>query len=398
MFLKQLRKRNPKLIQTGVALHQKGLIPANSYLLDIDTISKNARMMAEEGEKCHLKVFAMTKQIGRNPVAIKAMVEAGIPAGVCVDMNDARPMLDAGMKIGHLGHLVQVPFAETKAAADMKPMYWMVYNEEKAKAISDVVKPPALQKVMARIYGEGDSFYRGHEAGFPAEKILETAKRIQAMEGLRFAGIATFPAQLYDRKSGRVEPTHNYGTLIKTADFLRKNGYPELEANAPGTTSSHIFKRLAEDGVTQVEPGHGLTGTTPIHAYEEMPEEPAYVYISEVSHFYGGKPYCYGGGMYIDPVFEPYSVKACVGSDPEDALNCQIPCEMPKPEAIDYYGILEPEKGQKVKVGDTVIFGFRAQMFVTRAYVVPVSGISRNEPKVEGIYFTDGRKVGWPAW
>ena len=195
-----------------------------------------------------------------------------------------------------------------------------------------------------------------------------------------------------------MKATHNYNTLIKTADYLRNHGYPEIEVNAPGTTSSHIFKRLAEDGVIQVEPGHGLTGTTPIHAYEDMPEMPGYIYVSEVSHFYGGKPYCYGGGMYIDPVFDDYDVQACVGRDGDDALKCRISCEMPKPKAIDYYGILNPGKEQKINVGDTVVFGFRAQMFVTRAYVVPVSGISKNEPKVEGIYFTDGRRVGWPEW
>lgn len=138
MFLNKIIQRNPKLIQTGVELHQKGLIPANSYVLDIDTISYNAKLMAEEGERYHLKVFAMTKQIGRNPVAIKAMVDAGIRAGVCVDMSDARPMTASGMEIGHLGHLVQVPFAETKAAAKLNPRYWMVYNLEKAKAVSEV--------------------------------------------------------------------------------------------------------------------------------------------------------------------------------------------------------------------------------------------------------------------
>lgn len=401
MFLKQIAKRNPKLIQAAVELHQKGLIPSNSYLLDLDVIFHNAKLMAEEGRKYGLKVFAMTKQIGRNPAAIKVMMEAGIDAGVCVDMNDARPVYQAGMKIGHLGHLVQVPVKETEAALKMRPMYWTVYNLEKAEAVSEAMQRSGIQHIqnmMARIYGEGDSFYHGHEAGFSIGSILETAKRIGEMKGLRFAGISTFPAQLYNTLAKRVEPTHNYGTLIETADRLRKSGYPDLEVNAPGTTSSHIFQRLAADGVTQAEPGHGLTGTTPIHAYEELPELPGYVYVSEVSHFYGGKPYCYGGGMYIDPVFDPYEVKACVGREGDAALRNRIICEMPDAKAIDYYGILQPEKGQKAEVGDTVVFGFRAQMFVTRAYVAAVSGISQGRPKVEGIFFTDGRKVGWPEW
>ena len=398
MFLNQIAKRNPKLIQAAVELHQKGQIPSNSYLLDLDVISHNAKIMAEEGRKYGLKVFAMTKQIGRNPAAIETMIKAGIDAGVCVDMNDARPVHHAGMKIGHLGHLVQVPAWETEAALKMHPMYWTVYNFEKAQAVSEAVQLPETQNIMTRIYGEGDSFYHGHEAGFCVDGIMETAERIEGMKGLRFAGISTFPAQLYDAAAKRVEPTRNYVTLIRTADRLRKNGYPDLEVNAPGTTSSHIFERLAGDGVTQVEPGHGLTGTTPIHAYEELPELPGYVYVSEISHFYGGKPYCYGGGMYIDPVFDPYEVKACVGREADAALQNRISCEMPDAKAIDYYGILQPEKGQKAEVGDTVVFGFRAQMFVTRAYVAAVSGISKGRPKVEGIYFTDGRKVGWPEW
>lgn len=398
MFLNKLIKRNPDLIKTGVLLHQRGLIPANSYVLDIDTIRENARLMAVEGKKHNLNVFAMTKQIGRNPVAIRAIMESGIEAAVCVDMNDARPVYEAGMAVGHLGHLVQVPSAETRTGLNMKPWYWTVYNYEKALAISRELNPSEHQNIMIRIFGTGDTFYHGHEAGFPVESILEAAHRLQAMKGLNFSGIATFPAQLFQPESCSVEPTHNYGTLIKTADYLRKNGYPELEVNAPGTTSGHIFKRLADDGVTQVEPGHGLTGTTPVHAYEDLPEKPAYIYVSEVSHNYGGKPYCFGGGMYIDPVFKPYDVKACVGADPDDALRQPISCEIPAPESIDYYGILQPERNRDVKIGDTVVFGFRAQMFVTRSYVVPVSGISGNQPRVEGVFAVDGRRVGWPKW
>lgn len=398
MFLNQLIKRNPDLIKTGVFLHQKGLIPANSYVLDIDAIRENAKIMAEEGKKYNLNVFAMTKQIGRNPVAIRAIMEAGIHAAVCVDMNDARPVHAAGMAVGHLGHLVQVPFAETQAGRNLHPWYWTVYNYEKALAISRVLDNSERQNIMVRIFGKDDTFYRGHEAGFPEEGILEAADRIQEMKGLDFSGIATFPAQLYRPESASVEPTPNYKTLIRTADHLRRHGYPALEVNAPGTTSSHMFRRLAADGVTQVEPGHGLTGTTPVHAYEDLPEKPAYVYVSEVSHRYEGKPYCFGGGMYIDPVFGQYDVKACVGADPEEALKRRISCEIPEPKAIDYYGILQPDRDQDVRVGDTAVFGFRAQMFVTRAYVVPVSGISGNQPKVEGVFSTDGRKMGWPEW
>lgn len=398
MFLNKIIEKNPQLIEACVSLHQEGRIPANSYILDIDTISQNARLMAEKGKACGLKVFAMTKQIGRNPVAIKAIMESGISAGVCVDMNDARPMYAAGMQIGHLGHLVQVPVHETEAGIAMSPLYWTVYNMEKAKEISDHLPAGRVQKVMTRVYMEGDTFYKGHEGGFPIETIVQTAGELEKLPGIKFAGLTTFPTQLFVDDRCLVEHTHNYQTILKAAEQLKEAGYTDIEINAPGTTSSMLFEEMASRGVTQVEPGHGLTGTTPIHAYKDLAEEPAMVYVSEVSHFHGGRPYCFGGGMYIDPVFPPYDVKACVGADPVTAMQQRITCDIPSPAAIDYYGILNPETSQKVHVGDTVVFGFRAQVFVTRAYVIPVSGIKSGKPCAEGIFTSDGREVGWPEW
>jgi len=155
---------------------------------------------------------------------------------------------------------------------------------------------------------------------------------------------------------------------------------------------------LAAAGTTQVEPGHGLTGSTPLHAVRDLPEDPAMLYLSEISHIYNGHPYCFGGGLYIDPVFPPYDVQALVGADPDAALGNAVKATLPPPSAIDYYGILDPNEGKPIRTGDTVIFGFRVQAFVTRAYVVPVSGISKGEPAVEGIWTPHGQKAKWPSW
>ena len=227
---------------------------------------------------------------------------------------------------------------------------------------------------------------------------MKTARQIDAFRGVTFAGVTTFPALLYNHEQKAILPTHNLATLEKTAELLKKNGIGKVEVNAPGTTSSISFETLANAGVTQIEPGHGLTGTTPLHAVSDLPEKPAMLYVSEVSHFYNGKPYCFGGGMYIDPVFPQYPVKACVGSDPGRAVEQKIICDIPEPSAIDYYGILQPETDASVKEGDTAVFGFRAQAFVTRAYVAPVSGLSQGRPVVEGVWSVDGRKAGWPEW
>lgn len=394
MFLDVLTRRNPDFIRAAVRLHQAGEIPANSYVLDLDALSQNLDILGAEAKKLGLKIFPMTKQIGRNPAALRMMKLKGMDACVAVDMTDAEAIHAAGLRIGHLGHLVQIPHAETKRAARMKPAYWTVFSEGKAKEAADAaVELGSTQALLARIFDKADTFYSGHEGGFSTEQLLQTARKLDALPGARFAGVTTFPALLYDNEKQEVLPTHNLKTISAAAKALERAGFRDMEINAPGTTGSAVMARLAEAGATQVEPGHGMTGTTPLHAVRNLPELPAMLYVSEVSHLYGGRAYCFGGGLYIDPVFPDYEVTALVGSDADEALKNRMPCDIPSPAAIDYYAQLHPS-GRKAREGDTVIFGFRAQAFVTRASVTAVSGVSTGNPTVEGIYDVYGRARG----
>jgi predicted amino acid racemase len=397
MFLDAIRRRNPKLIECAIHLHQEGRIPANSYVIDLDTVEANVRTMAGAARKLGLKIFAMTKQMGRNGSFCRAVKKGGIDKAVAVDMECARACRKAGLSIGHLGHLVQVAHAETSAAAAMTPDYWTVFNVEKAAEAGQVnAAMGRSQAILARIVAEGDRFYRGHEGGFDSNKILETAELIDRIDGASFAGITTFPALLFDQDTRKVTPTPNLATLDRARQALAGTGRTAIEVNAPGTSSTVAFSILADAGATQVEPGHGLTGTTPLHAFDDLPESPAVVYVSEISHYHGGEAYCFGGGLYLDPVFPKYPVKAIISSEPTTSADALATVDIPPPEAIDYYGMVDASGRVKPKIGDTVVFGFRPQVFFTRAYVVGVSGIGSNRVAAEAVHDSHGREVKWP--
>lgn len=397
VFLDVLRRRNHRFIETAISLHQQGLLPANTLVIDLDTVEANGRIIKQEADRHGLKVFAMTKQMGRNPSFAQALIRAGIDRVVAVDVAGARACRSAGLDIGHLGHLVQIPRFESDEAVGLEPDYWTVYSEEKAReAAAASAAAGREQPLLARVQRPGDTFYRGHEGGFPAGDVAKAARMVDALEGARFAGITTFPALLFDHESSSVKPTPNLTTLQEAARTLAEAGCSEIEINAPGTTSSGVLNLLAEAGATQCEPGHGLTGTTPWHAVEDLPELPAALYLSEVSHLLGDDAYCFGGGLYIDPVFPDYDVKAIVASEPTVAPERLYSVEIPPPSAIDYYGMIDTTSGSNVPApGDSVVFGFRAQAFVTRTNVAGVSGITRGEPKVEGIYDGLGHAVDW---
>ena len=398
MFLDVLRRRNPAFILAAQALHQAGAIPANSYVLDLDAVTRNARLLRDEGDRLGLKVFAMTKQVSRQSGFARAVMAGGIERCVAVDMACAIACHNAGLRIGHLGHLVQVPRAEAAMAArDLAPDYWTVFSDDKAAEAAAAARSCGRsQAILARVQTEGDTFYRGHEGGFAAEAAVDAARRIDALDGAYFAGITTFPAQLYDHATRKVRHTPNLATLQRTADALRKAGFSALEINAPGTTSLVTLQALAEAGATQVEPGNGLHGTTPLHAVEDLPEHPAVLYLTEVSHNHAGRAYCFGGGLYIDPVFPDYDVKALVGSEPTIDATALRSVEIPPPAAIDYYGMIDATGPGAPRTGDTVVFGFRGQAFVTRAYAVGIAGVSTGNPRVVSIENTFGQPEPWP--
>ena len=46
MFVNQLRKKNPALVNAAFDLHQTGQISPDSYIIDVDTFMENASYIA----------------------------------------------------------------------------------------------------------------------------------------------------------------------------------------------------------------------------------------------------------------------------------------------------------------------------------------------------------------
>ncbi|MGO4833219.1 YhfX family PLP-dependent enzyme, partial [Rhizobiaceae sp. 2RAB30] len=87
-----------------------------------------------------------------------------------------------------------------------------------------------------------------------------------------------------------------------------------------------------------------------------------------------------------------------VSREPTSAASAQRSVEIPPPAAIDYYGMIDASGPAAPRVGDSVVFGFRAQAFVTRAYVVGISGLASGSPEVQTIHDAYGRPIDWPEW
>jgi predicted amino acid racemase len=143
-----------------------------------------------------------------------------------------------------------------------------------------------------------------------------------------------------------------------------------------------------------MEPGNALHGTSPIHVFDqEASELPAIVYVSEVSHVDGDDAYVFAAGHYADEVLGAYRLCALVGRD-DSLLERMVDVDVAPAGAIHYYSIIRAARAHGVRVGDTVVFCFRPQTFVTRARTQAVAGIhSGSEPELRAPYDQEARPV-----
>lgn len=379
MFLEMTKKRNHKLIDISLKLHQQGVIEPNTYVLDLDTIKENTSILKKEAEKLGMELFFMTKQIGRNPIVANAIAETGIKKAVAVDPWEAIKLNEAGIQIGHVGHLVQIPKNMIQTILNLHPDFITVFSYENAKNISNIAdKLGKVQKIFLRIAEDDDYIYHGQEGGFTLSKLTEDIDKIEALKGVEIAGLTSFPCLLIKENKPSITP--NVDSIQKANEFLKEKGYKCLELNMPSATSSETMQLLKDHGATQGEPGHAITGTTPLHTENFLKERPAMIYVSEVSHVSNKKAYVFGGGFYP----RSHMKHALVGS--ESTKLKQVSVLQNELGHIDYYGALDTDC---VHVGDTAIFAFRTQVFVTHAKIAVIEGLS-NSPKLLGIYDSVG--------
>lgn len=372
-------KRNPGLIQAAVKLHQQGCIPANTYVIDLDTLEDNVRKLSQTAKEHGLNLYYMSKQIGRSGFVGKAIEQNGIARAVAVDIDEAFELKKQDCQIGNIGHIVQPSKSQwEEVLTKLKPEVVTLFSVEKGKQLSEEAeKLGVVQDVILRVIKPSDMVYPGQFGGFLLDELEDGLDVLLKLKGISVIGITSFPVLQINGKKTDFQFTSNMETIKLAREILENKGINVTHVNAPSATSCHTIPMLKEYGVTHGEPGHALTGTTPLHAYkEDLPEVPAMVYVSEISHMDEKYAYTIAGGFYPRSNME----NALYGSNGIEILEQRAKVDCISPENIDYYGCLKREKN--MKVADTVIYAFRTQIFVTRAHVAFVRKVNSDQPEL----------------
>ena len=384
MFLNKCLANNRPLIEYAFKAHQKGLILPDTYLLDLDTIKANASAMLKEADDNGVLLYFMLKQIGRNPKVGKMLMDLGFKGAVVVDYKEALVMIENGIHIANVGHLVQIPKAALRKIIASKVDVVTVYSYDKILEVNEVAKELGIvQPLLIRITDDDAELYSGQVAGFSSEELKDLIVKIEALSNVKIGGVTAFPALLYNEKEGKITPTANVNGLKRAMTILKDAGYEDLLINIPSATCCSSIKEIKKLGGNTGEPGHGLTGTTPLHKVSDEKERVGYVYVSEISHNYKDKSYCYGGGHYRRGHME----NVLVGTSLDDARMLKV--KAPDDDSIDYHF----EISENTKVSDTAVMCFRTQIFTTRSHVAIVEGLSEGKPEITGLYDSQGQRI-----
>lgn len=382
MFLEILKRRNPNLIKDSLFLYDQGLLEADTYVVDMDVLRANAQKILNKANEEGIELYFMLKQLGRNPIIAKELVEMGYAGAVVVDFREAQIMMENGIPLGNVGHLVQVPQQQLEVILSYGTEVVTVFTYEKLQEVNAAAKKLGLkQDVLIKVAGADDLFYSGQEAGIELDDLDAFLKASRELKNIQIVGSTSFPCFLYDEEKNDIAPTPNLNTVLKSIEILKDSGCEITQINLPSTTSVRTLNLLSQYGGTHGEPGHGFTGSTPAHAKSDLEELPAILYLSEVSHNFREKSYVYGGGHYRrshvkeafvrkDKSLEKYSVKAV------------------EPSNIDYYFELD----RPAPVSAPVIMSFRFQIFVTRSKVALIERVE-DEVQLIATYDSLGRRI-----
>ena len=255
MFLERLQKDNPKFIEAMVKLQQEGALLPDSYAVDMEQFRANAAAIVASAKEKGIKLYFMLKQIGRNPVLAQELVKLGYDGAVVVDFKEAQVMMRHNIPIGNVGHLVQIPEAMIPQVVAYGPEVITVYTADKVRSISRAAeKLGKEQKILIRVFGDGDMIYPGQTAGIHLNDLAGFVAEVRDLPGIRIAGITSFPCFLYNGEKDDIAPTPNLQTVLKAKEILTDCGIAPEIINTPSSTCCRTLELMAEYGCNCGEP------------------------------------------------------------------------------------------------------------------------------------------------
>jgi predicted amino acid racemase len=406
-LFRSMCRRNPRLVRAAATLHQRAEIPADCYVADLESIRANAVLVKRAAERAGLSVYFEAKEVGRAPVICRELQSLGFDRAIAIDIEEADTLHRNGFRVGHVGHLGQIPSGDVRRiVTEVRPDVITVYSYEKAAQIATVARGAGLhQRLLIRVNGDDDVISPVVSGGTPESDALALVGRIEALDGVSLAGLTTYPGMRFDLSRQEWVATTNFHTMLRVRQAIVQTlGVEVGQINPAGNNCAASLSAMAALGATHCEPGQAFVGGLVANGFTDQPEVPAIAYVSEVTHHWAGTPYFYAPSMVANATIGVWNdvyydtLVASVsrpGSDPLSGLARTRPQHYAASDPTAWiYGALALGRGTTAAVGDSVVCGFRCQVYRSNGgRLAVVDGIQSGEPTVVALYDRNGQPV-----
>jgi predicted amino acid racemase len=394
-------------VAAAAALHQSGEIAPDSYVADLDAITANARLIRDALARAGLEPFFETKQFGRCPPICRAIRDVGFDRALAIDVEELFSLERLGIPIGHAGHLGQIPAGDVDhVVASTRPDFITVYSYEKAEQVAAVARREGfVQQLVLRVNGPDDLVPLSIAGGVSEDEALELAARLGRLEGVSATGLTTYPAVRFDLARREWVRTPNFDTMKRVAGRMREEAGVEIEhVNAAGNVCAASAELVAAGGATHCEPGQAFVGGLVAGGFRDEPEVPAVAYVTEVSHLVGETPYVFAASMVANNTIGIWNalyydwLSGSLSRPGADPLGTPVRTKPQQFAASDptafMFNAVHPLGGARAHVGDTVVLGFRSQLYrANGARLAVVEGVQEGRPELLGCFDRNGNPV-----
>lgn len=198
-------------------------------------------------------------KIHKSPEVAKLLLKAGAIGVTCAKLSEAETMARAGVDHILIANQIAGPvkIARLMELATQADVMVAVDGVENAEALAEAAR---LAGLTLPVLIEVDTGTR--RAGvLPGEPVLQLARRIKALQGLRLAGVMTWEGhttKIADPTEKRWAIEDAVGALVSSAELCRRNGIGIDIVSCGGTGTFETSTTVP--GVTEIQAGGGVFG------------------------------------------------------------------------------------------------------------------------------------------
>ena len=232
-------------------------IDTPAILIDMDKVLANLHKMQDFADSQGLKLRPHIKT-HKMPWLAKLQLENGAAGITCASVGEAECMVAHGIKDIFIAYEIIGP-GKLKRLVDLMEKAKIITGVD-SKEGADALNRAALERgLIAEVRIEIDTGMK--RAGIHPDGVLELARHITALPGLKLTGIFTYKSSTLkgqgtsDNKAAAIEESD---LMAKLAETLSRAGIPLRDISGGSTPTARFTNQVS--GLTEIRPGSYIFG------------------------------------------------------------------------------------------------------------------------------------------